>query len=320
MRSVPLFLLSIVLPAFSQGDELQLPHRTESSFKRDLAFQPLPLYRSGYVYSMNGALNGIWVDHVVDGTEIEKLIELPESFRVVIESVALSFDGTIAVSANATDRVGRFSSVIVWLRLDGSIIRIVRTSPFGSSHLAFTADGSLWAIGVEKASRNEEKVVYDVMRQYDRDGKLVRTLLPRQSLASGDWFPVEESVLVSSEKYVAYVSKTAHKWTLISSEGIVIDSGDFIIPSGMDIYQGAVTESGRIFIGAVWRGDSNVTDRTKRDQIIEIDRDDGVLSAIDTKAAFGDHGALLIGAEGESLVLQLGVAGQGPKIIWSIPD
>ena len=312
-------LLNLTSLVSAQVAVLQAPVRAEHFLNRDIAHQPIPTYRSGYVFSMNQSLTGIWVDHVVNGNEIEKLITLPGSFRVSIESIAISFDDRIAVSATAVDREGRSSPVIAWLHIDGSIVRIIQTSPFGARHISFTGDGSLWAVGVETepAEPTKVKVDHDVMRQYNPEGELVRTLLPRLGLPSADWHVVEESLLFTSNNHVAFVSKSSRKWILVSNEGIILDEGVLSIPDGIDIYQGALTNSGRIFLAGSGIGYTH-ENQSIVNPIYEINRGRSVLDTVLSQSALISDG-LLIGSENQSLVFHV-VSGSDKQIIWSTPN
>ena len=177
IRVTALAALALGIP--TRAAELLIPSRVEAFIQRDLGGQPLPSYQSGYVCSANSSMSAFWIDHVTEGPQVEQSIHLPDSFQHRVEPVAVSFDNRIAVSAGAIDREGRVSSVLAWLGTDGSLTRVVRTWPFTAAELGFTADGSLWTIGVEKLEDLTEKPVHHVMRQYDPGGNLVRSLLLR---------------------------------------------------------------------------------------------------------------------------------------------
>ncbi len=183
------------------------------------------------------------------------LLALPGSFQIAVHDVAVSFDGEIAAVVRAADREGRLASAIAWLNEDGSAIRVVRTSPFAAVSIGFTADGSLWAAGVEKVSRDAAHPSHDIIRQYDPEGRLVGPLLSRAEFSQDIWHPALNSFLATSRNYVAFVSEEARTWTLISSAGVVVGHGEVGPPGDCRIIRGAVTDSGRVFIN----GDHRMT-------------------------------------------------------------
>ena len=306
-----------------QAGQLRVPSRTETYPERELAHQPMATYQAEHVFAVTASHTGFWVEHVARGVAVDQALTIPDTYRIGIAEpggVAVSFDGRIAVTATVTDREGRFSSVIAWLDMDGSLVRVVRTAPFAAKDIGFTADGSLWAIGMVKNHPREEKPVHDVMRQYDSEGRLVRTLLPRLSLSAGHRHPTEEALLLTSRQYAALVSKSSKTWTLVSSEGIIVGSGALDLPEGLDfIVLGAVTDSGRLFVEGQW---SAADGRRRPLPLFEIDRNSGALQLTGTAAAFpGEAHKLLLGSEGENLVFRhVTPEGGRHRLVWSQPD
>ena len=316
-------LLAYVSPVSMQADRIQIPNKTKNFSNRVMANQPLMKYQNGHLYSKNQSHSGIWINHfsVINGTEIEKSITFPDSLQTQVSDVAVSFDDRIAVSASVMDREGRFAAVIAWYRLNGSLIRIVRTSPFGATKLGFTSDGSLWAVGIEKMNPREEEPVHDVMRQYDSEGKLVRTLLPRLSLTTEVWHPALRALLLTSKHFAALVATHSRTWTLVSTEGIIVDSGTLDLPDGFEIVVGGVTDSGRIFVGGMWSQGTPPKSEYPRIPLFEIDRSNNNIELINTTKPLpeGTFGTLL-GTEGENLVFHVKSNVKSPQIIWAKPD
>ncbi len=307
----------------SVSGQLQTPQRTENFPGGDLAHHPMPAYRAGHVFSGNRTLTAIRVDRIggSPGPAVEQALDLPDSFRHTIGDVAVSFDGAIAVSATIMDEEGRFASVIAWLRADGSLVRAVRTSPFAASEIGFTADGSLWAFGiVKKKDRRGIEPVHDLVRRYAPDGKLTGSFLPRADLTEALYpYPTERGFLATSRNYAAIVSGSVKKYALLATEGDVVHKGDLDYPEGFEMVGGVVTDSGRIFVRAHWRGARN--NRYPRSPLFEVNTESGALELVGVSEVFpeGTFG-LLLGAEGESLVflVRSGNAGDRPnKLIWS---
>ena len=316
IQLIAMFCLVVPLQAY----EIRAIGRHEDFSHRDTSHKPIPKYRDGYVFSINQSRNGIWIDHVVSGPQIERVLSLPDSFRFLISGIAVSFDGRIAVSGRATDRMGRISSLIVWLELDGSIIRIVRTSPFSVRDIEFTADGSLWAIGMEVESQME-KSVHDVVRQYDSGGRLVRSLLPRLSLSTGKPHPTEEALIVTSRNYMALISMSAKTWKLVSVEGLIVDEGFLNLPEGINIFRGAVTDSGRLFIEGYWSSNRSYSNKYPRIPLFEIDRNGDNLQVVRTHSVYSEESlGTLLGSEGEQLIFHVISSSHDPRVVWTEPE
>ena len=105
-------------------DQTLVAHGQRASLDgRDFGDQPVPRYQSGHLFSVDGSLSSIWVESVSGthpGPSLDRAITLPDSTQVLVDDVAVSFDGDIAVSTDAMDRHGRLVSVIAWLAADGS--------------------------------------------------------------------------------------------------------------------------------------------------------------------------------------------------------
>ena len=286
-----------------QGRIEKLPHRT-------LDYNPLPRYQAGYVFSRDAPMSSIWVDAVgaADREPFDHAVTLPDSFRMLLTDVAVSYDGSIAVVADPMDREGQLVSVIAWLGPDGEPTRTVRTSPYAATGIGFTADGSLWAAGIEKVNRSEAHPSHDVIRQYDAEGRLVRSLLSREKFPYDHWHPAYESILVTSTDYVAFVSGEAGTWTLISTAGVVVGHGRMGFGEGYRVISAAVTDSGRVFVGGLGPQDRYMT-------VFEIA--DGPPIQIDTSGFLppGRLGAL-VGSDGESLVFRRRTE-RGAEFIWA---
>lgn len=273
-----------------------VPHgRIEHLPHRVLDNAPMPRYQAGHVFSLDSSMSSIWIDAVgVQGGEpVDHAIKLPNSFRLSVSDVSVSYDGSVAVCSEAMDRDGRLASFIAWIGEDGSPTRIVRTSPFSPTGIGFTADGSLWAAGVEKISRSEWHPSHDVVRQYDSEGRLVRSLLSRAEFSDEQWHPAYAAQLVASRHYVALVSRQTGDWTLISSAGVVVRTGAIGLSGDFQIGTAAVTDSGRLFASVKWPEDRYSTLFEIGSQTVRID-----------PSGFSPHESIgpVVGSDGESLV------------------
>lgn len=299
------------------------PVNRAATFTRDLALQPVARYQGGAVFSRDSSHSMLWIEDAFRSkTVLEKHLSLPDSFRVLISDVAVSYDGTIAASASATDREGRSCAVIAWLGPDGSLLRVVRTTPFGAGKVSFTADGSLWAAGILKSDETlrEEASVYDVLRRYSAEGVLVGTYLSRLSLSSGWRHPTHGAILVTSRDRVAFVSDSAKKWAVLAADGTLLGQGTLSSPENFRTFVGAITDSGRLFVSGQWRGNPPALGSYPPIALFEVNQRTGELELIDTPAVSPD-GSLghLLGSEGEELVFHVKSV-SGRQIVWRNVD
>jgi len=301
--SVAAYTLAFPLKA----ERLEAQGRTETLAHREFAHQPMPRYQAGFVYSVDGSHSAVRIDSVnaLVKRSMDRAIRIPDSFQVMVQDVAVSFDGDIAVSADATDRDGRLVSLLAWLDDDGEPVRIVRTSPFAATDIGYTADGSLWAAGIVKVDRNTAHSTHDIVRRYSPDGVLTRSLLPRSDFSSDIWHPAYDSFLVTSRNYVAFISREAATWTLMSAAGVVVGHGSLEHSSLAEIFSGCVTDSGRIFLSGHRSDDQTFTVFAAGGSVPTFMDVSHVLDRV--------GGGYLAGSDGEDLVL---FSGRNSEFIW----
>ena len=158
-------------------------------------------------------------------------------------------DGMIAVSAMAMDKEGAYGSTIVWIGREGKVIRLVRTSPYGVGHIAFDDRGHLWTAGRVYDEKFGDTPKFDVLREYDGDGRLARTMLPNDSFPqSGDKrHPAFQSFLVALPHGMGFYSVTRREWVEVSDAGEVV--GRWRTPD---------VSKDRMFLGAIAASDEGV--------------------------------------------------------------
>jgi hypothetical protein len=292
-------------------------------FNRVLDWQPVARYQAGSLFARDTSMAGFWVDSVAgDRPALQMPLTLPDVSNYTISDVVISFDGTIGVSAAGAGREGPFAGIAL-LKPDGSLIRVIQTTPFISRQISFTADGSVWAMGWERSvdGSGKETPVHDVLRQYAPDGELKGTYLPRASLSTGWPHPGTHGLLVTSRERVGFVSEKAGKWAVLADDGTILGHGAISSPAEFRIYAAAITDSGRLFVSGNWRSKATTSPGTHpRIPVFEIDPQDGVLQFVDMAAAFPEgESAMLLGAEGEELVFRVATP-SGQQIKWAKLD
>lgn len=237
---------------------------------------------------------------------------MPDTASVSHKSVASFPDGGLAIAATASSREGAVSSLIVLTDSRGVIERIVRTTPFTVFHLAAGPDGSLWAVGREHDSKLDEVPDYDILRQYDRQGRFVRSTLRKSSfeLKRGKWHPAYESWLSASRDRVALYCVTAGELVEVSSHGELLGrQGVSGIPADAQATGIALTSSGGLYVSTLSRS-------SQQTPVYRLDRPAGQF--VQTRAvdlASNHRGMLNIaGSDGEDVVFY---AKWPTTLIWS---
>jgi hypothetical protein len=189
----------------------------------NFAGQPIPKYDNGLLlardsdhttlrtFGMNGAIRNV------------VRLSLPDATLIQAHGVAASPEGMMAVSASAKNSDGVRVSIIVWLDESGRTVRVVRTSPFEPFHLAFASEGTLWAAGREHEPDFRDKPDYGVLRQYDREGRPLRSVLAKSTFELPKGYPAASSFLVASSGRIVFYSETASEWVELSLLGEVIE-------------------------------------------------------------------------------------------------
>ena len=314
---IRIIIAGTVIAAAMPAGSIRATGEAEQFHHRDTSNQPSVQFQAGHAFALRGSGTGVWVDQANRTLKFDKAIEVDGSSQLHLGRAAVSFDNRVAVSATAVDRAGRIAKIVVMLTMSGETIRVVRTSPFGGRDIGFTSDGSLWVLGLETES-GSEKSVHDILRQYNRDGTLVRTLLPRLDVSTGERHPAYGALLATSEHQVAVVSNTARKWVLVSDQGLTLGSGALDIPDRLVLIRAAVTDSGRIFVQGHWRKPTG----TEPHHLFEINKSTGALDPLQTELAFSrtSYGSLA-GSEGEKLVLYVHDKSQASaRLVWASAD
>lgn len=156
-------------------------------------------------------------------SQIEFTIPGARSASVFSGMFARGFDGSFVLAGGAYADDDRAAAFLAWLSADGQRQTIVRPYPFIPSVVTMAADGSIWAAGreVQEDDRNLEKPDYNIVRRYDRTGRLLGSFISRSSLQlkPGSLSPGEYSYLVASRDRVGWYSQVAGKYFEFSPDG-----------------------------------------------------------------------------------------------------
>jgi hypothetical protein len=207
----------------------------------------------------------------------------------------------VAATANGAGSV----STIVWIDPAGKIRSVVRTSPFAAFHVAFANDGTLWAVGRISNASFEDEPNHDILRQYDAEGRVLRTMLPSGGFSSDGKHPAYRSFLATSNDRIGLYCATANEWVELSLTGDVI--GRWKTTGGPPIGAltgAAVTASGAVYVSAQRLIPSGKPpDAAARTEIYRLDKQSGSFLAVDSAQVVpADRVTMLLGSDDDRLV------------------
>lgn len=272
--------------------------------QRDTSGQPVPRYSNGYYYGYDSSRLGFWVENVDGYTVVEKRLGLPGAAAVSIRDMAVSAEGAIALSASAKDAEGRLADVLVWVRPDGSTERIVRTTPYAAQDILFASDGSLWAVGRERAEGSlDEASHYDLLRRFDHEGRQTRSFLSHDGGEFQRDHPLTRCFLTTAGDDVAFISRSAGSWVILSAAGVV-EQGEFEWPAALEATGVAATSSGRVLASAQPINPAGPDEPVF--PVLELDKKTGEWAVVASDTAIPiDSAPLLLGAEGERVFARI---------------
>ncbi len=194
MKNVKLgiFVGMLVAPIVSaQGTHAaaSLVFQIESEVAVSRGIKVIPEYSNGLLVTYDFDSASIWAADENGQVVMQLTLAVPGVSSFHIKDVASRGDGMIAVAASAVSE-GRWSGLILWYSRSGSLLRAVKTAHFGVYSLAFTPDGTLWTVGHQTDEFYKPVSDHPLIRRYDKEGRLVDSLLPVSSIAPTTRGPV----------------------------------------------------------------------------------------------------------------------------------
>ena len=118
----------------------------------------------------------------------------------------------------------------------GKVVGEFRTNPYAALGVAVDDAGNIWTLGVDYDAR-DHKADYNVLREYDREGRLLTSTLPRSSFATRMEPAVNVGgaagpnfLRVHGQNIAAYVAQT-QEWIEVSPAGRVISRVKVQLPA-----------------------------------------------------------------------------------------
>ncbi len=264
----------------------------------------LPKWENGFFASFDApgdSLSPLVYVHDRNGKALfDFAVTVPESVDTGITDLAVAPSGQIAVAGGGAVADGRNSGFIAFFGTKGEARFMVRTSPFLARRIRFANDGSLWALGWELSADGAERPVYDMLRQYGPDGKLMRSAMPRSIFRAPGSSILQQSYLAVFGDSAGVYSHKTNEWIVLSAKtGQIVErwtglSGE----KDMVVRALGVTASGSVFL---------TCDSGESRAIHKLDP-----SSKSWKPVAG-MGGRIIGTSGEQLVLRT----QGGDIVWA---
>jgi len=290
--------------ASAGAQELAAPEK-RISVTRNFAHQPVPNWQNGYVLAWDSVSTAVPYVFAFDPSGrlvTQSRMEIPQATRIIVRNVAAAPAGTLVVAGSAGTADGQFASYLAWVSPGGKLERLVGGSMFAALRVCFASDGTLWAFGRARTPNYQEQPGHDVLRQYSNDGRMVRSLLPRESFARDDHrHPAEGSFLVAAKDRVGLYSTSAKEWIEVSLSGDVlgrwkgIDTGP-----GMMITGAAVTSSGSVYVSV-----QTVRGNETKATFFRFNREQGVWALVDgAKVLPPSRVGAIVGADDNHLVIR----------------
>ncbi len=220
-QSAGFLLVSIFMCVSAQQGESLLVERTVTLQRKSAGKPFVPLFSHGKVVIRKSTSS--FQVYGQSGVLVADLaVSIPEARRITVRDVAVAPSGELAVSAGLLGDNEQFVSAILWLDANGTITRVVRTSPFAAVRLVFTPDGYLWALGRVHDSDFNTVPGHEILRQYDQNGRLCRSALPVQDVPCGRTHPMNGAFLLASESRLGLYAPAANEWIELSFSGQIL--------------------------------------------------------------------------------------------------
>lgn len=283
-----------------------------------LAGRPVPKWENGLLigYDTDPLPARVFAYDRAGRLVTEAYLRIPGATRLMLRAIAASPSGILAVGGSAYSSEGALAAFIACFGPSGAVQRLVRTSPFAPIRMCFTSDGMLWVAGREATPDFKAEAPHDILRRYDGSGRVIQTLLPRDSFVTHDsYHPAVRAFLVASGDKVGFYSPGAREWVELSLSGTVLGRW-----RGIDLFPpvrvtgAGLTPEGSLYLSCVRESAS------EGDQIPEyyrLEKSRGVWIPVDGSLIAGRGGTFsaIVGADGDALVL----LESGSSLSWVQP-
>jgi len=166
-----------------------------------------------------------------------------------IVHAAASGDGTFAVSGAAYASTGESTGFLAFFG-KGAPVKLIQLPTTALFRIAFADDGTVWAIAREVDSTLQDLPLYNTLRHYDTNGKLLGSTLPNTMFPGKGSAMYSPSLSIAAGTIGVYLDR-AKTWVELTLDGSL--KGTWTVPaqvvsSGQRPHSGLIylTDSGRI--------------------------------------------------------------------------
>lgn len=214
MAKAPFFvaLLTCSLSAQPLINGFRLEPSREPHMTYSLANKQMPKWSGGALVLVenNGGTPAFYAFDGEGRTVFSSTFSVPESSRNYVLGYARGQDGLVALCGSSWTSDARGAPYIAWISADGVQSQILRVAPYTPTRITVAPDGTIWAVGRELINGKESVPGVDmdgyVIRQFDRQGKLLNGYIRRSEIGDRMRFAAINNYLVSSGGRVGWYS------------------------------------------------------------------------------------------------------------------
>jgi hypothetical protein len=288
--------ISVALPVNAQ--RLSAPSQrvmTDSAFLSN----SIPKWEHGFLMGIDYTRASVFAADRSGKVVMQSRVWPPDAEIVHVHDIAASPRGSFAVVASAM-KGGVWSSFIEWIGVDGTVTKLVRTTPAHALRICFADDGTLWAVVKVQDENGLEPTNYDLLRHYDQNGILVGTAVSREHFKHRP-FPDGDARLTASHDRIGLCIPKLRMWIEVSTTGGVL--GHWILPeNNYKQYEVFLSPANNVYVSHESRplkpGDTMIA-------IDRFDKNTGTLSRVDASQILdpGETHLRLFGFDGEDAIV-----------------
>jgi hypothetical protein len=242
-------------------------------------------------------------------------ISFPEAFRVRIKDIAASTKGQMAAVGTAYENSGKIAAFLVLLSGDGTIMSVVRTSPFEGEHVGFGSDDSIWVLGIQSSPDRRLATLpeHATVQQFGATGKLLNEYLPYSAwgCAPARHPALHSATLLTSGDRVGILTRDCGQFVEMDLQGRVVARLPVRMPTSSDakplqLFGAAMGGDGAVY--AAFKGPSN-------SGLYRLMRGTGAWQAVGGSMVGGPQRLdYLMGLDGDLLVYRR----DRDEVVWSV--
>lgn len=217
--------LILAAPVYSQA----LVPAGEASIAFDFQGR-VPFFSGGAFSTITNNLTATPIINIFDRDGYPRspvVFTIPGASLVSLRGVAVGLDGTVGLCGHYYETwdqrywskvsYGRGGGFVAWISPDHQSTRIVWVFPFFPERLTIAPDGTTWVQGHESMDPRV-KHTEDVVRHFDKSGKLVGSLLPRSSIPTFR-LGLSTGMLVSTRDRLGWYAQGDNQYFEITFDG-----------------------------------------------------------------------------------------------------